>query len=65
MCGAELGHVTVADRALRRWPTLQLSLQVDLNDEALDLAAKELGTTTKMDTVNAALEFVASCIRRS
>ena len=33
---------------------------IDLDDEALELAAKELGTTTKKDTVNAALEFVAS-----
>jgi Arc/MetJ family transcription regulator len=32
---------------------------IDLNDEALALAAKELGTRTKRDTVNAALEFVA------
>ena len=32
---------------------------IDLNDDALALAAKELGTTTKKDTVNAALEFVA------
>ncbi|BEK91579.1 hypothetical protein NSK11_contig00010-0018 [Nocardia seriolae] len=32
---------------------------IDLNDEMLALAAKELGTTTKKDTVNAALEFVA------
>jgi Arc/MetJ family transcription regulator len=37
---------------------------IDLNDEALDLAAKELGTTTKKDTVNAALEFVANRRRR-
>ena len=37
---------------------------IDLNDEALELAAKELGTTTKKDTVNAALEFVASRRRR-
>jgi Arc/MetJ family transcription regulator len=32
---------------------------IDLDDEALDLAARELGTTTKKDTVNAALHFVA------
>jgi Arc/MetJ family transcription regulator len=32
---------------------------IDLNDHALELAAKELGTVTKKDTVNAALEFVA------
>jgi len=37
---------------------------VDLNDEALAMAAKELGTTTKKDTVNAALEFVANRRRR-
>lgn len=33
---------------------------IDLDDAALELAAKELGTTTKKDTVNAALSFVAS-----
>lgn len=32
---------------------------IDLDDHALALAAKELGTVTKKDTVNAALEFVA------
>lgn len=37
---------------------------IDLNDEALVLAAKELGTSTKKDTVNAALEFVANRRRR-
>lgn len=37
---------------------------IDLDDEALALAAKELGTTTKKDTVNAALEFVAQRRRR-
>jgi Arc/MetJ family transcription regulator len=37
---------------------------IDLNDDALDRAAKELGTTTKKDTVNAALEFVAGRRRR-
>jgi Arc/MetJ family transcription regulator len=37
---------------------------IDLDDEALALAAKELGTTTKKDTVNAALAFVASRRRR-
>jgi Arc/MetJ family transcription regulator len=41
-----------------------MKTMIDLNDEALDLAAKELGTTTKKDTVNAALEFVASRRRR-
>ncbi|NKY86469.1 type II toxin-antitoxin system VapB family antitoxin [Nocardia veterana] len=37
---------------------------IDLDDEALTLAAKELGTTTKKDTVNAALRFVAERRRR-
>ncbi|MFI5715270.1 type II toxin-antitoxin system VapB family antitoxin [Nocardia sp. NPDC051750] len=32
---------------------------IDINDETLELAARELGTTSKKDTVNAALEFVA------
>ncbi len=32
---------------------------IDVDDEALALAAKELGTRTKKDTVNAALSFVA------
>ncbi|MFG1815114.1 type II toxin-antitoxin system VapB family antitoxin [Kribbella sp. NPDC049174] len=32
---------------------------IDVDDEALALAARELGTVTKKDTVNAALEFVA------
>lgn len=41
-----------------------MKTMIDLNDEALDLAAKELGTTTKKDTVNAALEFVAGRRRR-
>lgn len=41
-----------------------MKTMIDLNDEALELASKELGTTTKKDTVNAALEFVASRRRR-
>ncbi|WP_425302901.1 type II toxin-antitoxin system VapB family antitoxin [Nocardia otitidiscaviarum] len=41
-----------------------MKTMIDLNDEALALAAKELGTTTKKDTVNAALEFVAERRRR-
>ncbi len=43
---------------------VHMKTMIDLNDEALDLAAKELGTTTKKDTVNAALEFVAGRRRR-
>jgi Arc/MetJ family transcription regulator len=37
---------------------------IDVNEEALALAAKDLGTTTRDDTVNAALEFVANRQRR-
>lgn len=33
---------------------------VDIDDEALAAAAEELGTTTKVDTVNAALREIAS-----
>lgn len=33
---------------------------IDLDDEALAAAARELGTTTKKDTVNTALAFVAA-----
>ena len=32
---------------------------IDIDEEALAGAARELGTTTKKDTVNAALAFVA------
>ena len=41
-----------------------MKTMIDLNDEALEQAARELGTTTKKDTVNAALQFVASRRRR-
>ncbi len=41
-----------------------MKTMIDLDDEALALAAKELGTTTKKDTVNAALDFVAERRRR-
>ena len=41
-----------------------MKTMIDLNDEDLALAARELGTTTKKDTVNAALRFVASRRRR-
>jgi Arc/MetJ family transcription regulator len=43
---------------------IYMKTMIDLNDEALVLASKELGTTTKKDTVNAALEFVARRRRR-
>jgi Arc/MetJ family transcription regulator len=32
---------------------------IDINDEVLERAARELGTSNKVDTVNAALTFVA------
>lgn len=37
---------------------------IDIDERALALAAAELGTTTKKDTVNAALAFVAERRRR-
>jgi Arc/MetJ family transcription regulator len=49
---------------LIRCKRIYMKTVIDLNDEALELAARELGTTTKKDTVNAALEFVASRRRR-
>ncbi|HUA30970.1 MAG TPA: type II toxin-antitoxin system VapB family antitoxin [Streptosporangiaceae bacterium] len=36
-----------------------MKTMIDLDEEALALAAEELGTTTETDTVNAALAFVA------
>src|SRR5262245_24029337 len=51
----------VSRRHITRW---DVGVMIDLNDEALALAAKELGTTTKKDTVNAALAFVADRRRR-
>lgn len=41
-----------------------MKTMIDIDDEALELAARELGTTTKKDTVNAALAFVAGRRRR-
>lgn len=41
-----------------------MKTMIDLDDEALALAAKELGTKTKKDTVNAALAFVVNRRRR-
>ncbi|MFF4368702.1 type II toxin-antitoxin system VapB family antitoxin [Streptomyces sp. NPDC001594] len=38
---------------------------IDLDDEALAEAARHLGTTTKKDTVNAALREVADRRRRA
>ncbi|MFI9031187.1 type II toxin-antitoxin system VapB family antitoxin [Streptomyces sp. NPDC053560] len=37
---------------------------IDLDDEALEAAAKELGTTTKRDTINTALREVTNRYRR-
>jgi Arc/MetJ family transcription regulator len=42
-----------------------MKTMIDLDEEALALAAKELGTTTQTDTVNAALAFVARGRRSS
>lgn len=38
---------------------------IDLDDEQLKAAARELGTKTKVETVNAALAFVAERRRRA
>ncbi|MER6105306.1 type II toxin-antitoxin system VapB family antitoxin [Streptomyces sp. NPDC001832] len=38
---------------------------IDLDDEALQEAARHLGTTTKKDTVNAALREIADRRRRA
>lgn len=38
---------------------------IDIDDEVLDAAARELGTSSKVETVNAALAFVAQRRRRS
>ncbi|MFD6885986.1 type II toxin-antitoxin system VapB family antitoxin [Streptomyces sp. NPDC059957] len=37
---------------------------IDINEEALALAMEALGTTTKKDTVNAALEEIGARVRR-
>jgi Arc/MetJ family transcription regulator len=49
---------------IRRCIVVYMKTMIDVDDEALELAARELGTTTKKDTVNAALEFVAGRRRR-
>lgn len=41
-----------------------MKTMIDVDDDALARAARELGTTTKKDTVNAALEFVSERRRR-
>ncbi len=38
---------------------------IDLDDDKLAAAARELGTSSKIDTVNAALAFVAARRKRS
>lgn len=37
---------------------------IDIDDDQLNAAARELGTSTKVETVNAALQFVAERRRR-
>ena len=44
---------------IRRHIVIGVKTVIDVDDEVLALAAKELGTVTKKDTVNAALAFVA------
>jgi Arc/MetJ family transcription regulator len=38
---------------------------IDIDDAKLEAAAQELGTTSKVDTVNAALTFVANRHQRA
>lgn len=38
---------------------------IDVDDETLDAAARELGTKSKVDTVNAALNYVAERRKRA
>ncbi|MDN5749862.1 MAG: type II toxin-antitoxin system VapB family antitoxin [Pseudonocardia sp.] len=38
---------------------------IDIDDDQLAAAARELGTTSKVDTVNAALAYVAARRRRT
>lgn len=49
---------------VRRRRVVYMKTMIDIDDQALELAARELGTTTKKDTVNAALQFVANRRRR-
>ena len=44
---------------IRSYPVFMTRTTIEIDDEALAGAARELGTTTKVDTVNAALAFVA------
>jgi Arc/MetJ family transcription regulator len=37
-----------------------MKTMIDVDEEALSQAARELGTTTKKETVNAALSFIAA-----
>lgn len=41
-----------------------MKTMIDIDEAALEAAARELGTTTKKDTVNAALQFVADRPKR-
>lgn len=41
-----------------------MKTMIDLDEQALEQAARELGTKTKKDTVNSALAFVAQRRRR-
>ena len=51
-------------RVLPTYTLVYMKTMIDVDPEALASAARELGTTTKKDTVNAALEFVADRRRR-
>jgi Arc/MetJ family transcription regulator len=48
-----------------RYHALVSRTTIDLDDDKLQAAARELGTTSKVDTVNAALAYVADRRKRS
>jgi len=65
-CRDDVLPITLLDIQLDRvtgitiWENLMSRTVVDLDDEALSLASEELGTKSKVATVNAALRRVAN-----
>jgi Arc/MetJ family transcription regulator len=65
-CRDDALSITLLDIQLDRvigiiiWEDLMSRTMVDLDDEALSLASEELGTKSKVATVNAALRRVAN-----
>jgi Arc/MetJ family transcription regulator len=61
---SDAGFAAMLRLCMHGWIIVSMKTTIDLDDAALALAARELGTTTKKDTVNAALDFVAGRRRR-